>query len=284
MKRAFQNIAVLAVVAALPPGFSPLWGQKVKSQKELQAITAVQVAASADDRIKAIENVLTNFADTEFKVPLLQMAVQTEVDKGDYTQTVFYADRLLKADPKSAFAMITLAAETARHTRENDLDKDDQLVKVDKWAKDGIEAAKAAPKLRTDVTDADWEGYKKDLEAQGYVALAMADQLRKNYEGAATNYKLSLATAATANPATLVRLAQVYMAQGKLDDANYTLDKAISTPNAAPQIKTVAENLKAEIAKHKPAAPAAGASTTGGAPPASPAAPASPAPPASHQP
>jgi tetratricopeptide (TPR) repeat protein len=283
MKRAFQNIAVLAAVAALPLGISPLWGQKVKSQKELQAITAVQVAATADDRIKAIENVLTNFADTEFKVPLLQMAVQTEVDKGDYTQTVFYADRLLKADPKNGFAMITLAAETARHTRENDLDKDDQLAKVDKWAKDGIEAAKAAPKVRTDVSDADWEGYKKDLEAQGFVALAMADQLRKNYEGAATNYKQSLATAATANPATLVRLAQVYMAQGKLDDANYTLDKAINTPNAAPQIKTVAENLKAEIAKHKPAAPASGSSAPTS--PAAPAAPASPAtPPASQHP
>jgi tetratricopeptide (TPR) repeat protein len=284
MKRAFQNIAVLAALAALPLGFSPLWGQKVKSQKEQQAILAVQLAKDPDDRIKAIENVLTNFADTEFKMALLQMAVQTEVDKGDYAQTVFYGDRLLKADPKNAFAMITIAAETARHTRENDLDKDDQLSKVDKLAKDGLEAAKTMPKVRADVTDADWEAYKKDLSAQAYVALAMADQLRKNYEGAATNYKQSLATGATPNAATLVRLGQVYMGQGKLDDANYTLDKAINTPNVAPQIKTIAENLKAEIAKHKPAAaPAAGASGQGGTPPAAP--PANPAPPpASHQP
>jgi len=283
MKRAFRNIAVLAAVAALPLGFSPLWGQKVKSQKEQQAILAVQVAATPDDRIKAIENVLTNFADTEFKLPLLQMAVQTEVDKGDFAQTIFYADRLLKADPKNAFAMISIASETARHTRENDLDKDEQLAKIDKMAKDGLEAAKTMPKVRADVSDADWESYKKDLEAQAFVALAMADQLRKNYEGASTNYKQSLATAATPNAATLVRLGQVYMAQGKLDDANYTLDKAINTPNVAPQIKTIAENLKAEIAKHKPAAaPATGASGPGGAAPAAP--PANPAPPASHQP
>jgi hypothetical protein len=108
MKRALRNIAALTW-AALALGFSPLWAQKPKSQKELQAITAVQVAATPDARIQAIENVLTNFADTEFKVPLLQMAVQSEEQKNDYAQVVFYADRLLKADPKNAFALVTLA-------------------------------------------------------------------------------------------------------------------------------------------------------------------------------
>jgi tetratricopeptide (TPR) repeat protein len=281
MKRDFVNIAVFTGIAAFALGVSPLRAQKVKSQKEQQAILAVQTAATPDDRIKAIENVLTNFADTEFKVPLLQMAVQSEEQKGDYAQIVFYGERLLKADPKNAFAQVTLASETARHTRENDLDKDQQLAKVDTWAKEGIEDAKVAPKPRADVPDADWENVRKDMEAQGYVALAMADVLRKNYDSAATNYKQSLAVESTPNPATLVRLAQVYMDQGKLDDANYTLDKAINTPNAPEQVKTIAQNFKAQIAKARAAhaaAPAAGSP----APAAGSAAPASPAPPAGN--
>jgi tetratricopeptide (TPR) repeat protein len=276
MKRDFVHIAMFTAIAALALGVSPLRAQKVKSQKEQQAILAVQTAATPDDRIKAIENVLENFADTEFKVPLLQMAVQTEEQKGDYTQIVFYGERLLKADPKNAFAQVTLASETARHTRENDLDKDEQLGKVDKWAKDGIEDAKVAPKPRADVPDADWENVRKDLEAQGYVALAIADNLRKNYDGAATNYKQSLSVESTPNPATLVRLAQVYMSQGKLDDANYTLDKAINTPNVPEQVKSIAQNFKGEIAKAR-------AKAAGNAPaPANSAAPASPAPAANH--
>ncbi len=275
MKRDFVNLAAFIGIAAFALGVSPLRAQKVKSQKEQQAILAVQTAATPDDKIKAIESVLENFADTEFKVPLLQMAVQLEEQKGDYTQIVFYGDRLLKADPKNAFALVTLASETARHTRENDLDKDDQLAKVDKWAKDGIEAAKTVPKPRADVPDADWENYRKDMQAQGYVALAMADNLRKNYDGAATNYKQSLAIESTPNSATLVRLAQVYMSQGKLDDANYTLDKAINTPNVPDQIKTVAQNFKAEIAKAKAAHPAGAAAPAAGS-----AAPANSAPPA----
>jgi tetratricopeptide (TPR) repeat protein len=275
MKRAFRNIAALTW-AALALGFSPLWAQKPKSQKEQQAILAVQMAKTPDERVTAIENVLTNFADTEYKVALLQMAVQAEQQKNDYAQTVFYADRLLKADPKNAFALVTLASETARHTRENDLDKDEQLTKVDKWAKDAVEAAKVMPKLRADISDADWDGFKKDMEAQAYEAMGMADVVRKNYDGAATNYKQSLAAGTTPNPATMVRLAQVYMSTGKLDNAVFTLDKAIASPNVPDQVKTIAQNMKAEIAKRKPAAPAAAP----GAPPAAP--PASPAPPAGN--
>ncbi len=275
MKRAFRNIAALTW-AALALGFSPLWAQKPKSQKEQQAILAVQMAKTPDERVTAIENVLTNFADTEYKVALLQMAVQAEQQKNDYAQTVFYADRLLKADPKNAFALVTLASETARHTRENDLDKDEQLAKVDKWAKDAVEAAKVMPKLRADISDADWDGFKKDMEAQAYEAMGMADVVRKNYDGAATNYKQSLAAGTTPNPATMVRLAQVYMSTGKLDNAVFTLDKAIASPNVPDQVKTIAQNMKAEIAKRKPAAPAAAP----GAPPAAP--PASPAPPAGN--
>jgi tetratricopeptide (TPR) repeat protein len=269
MKRAFRNIAALTW-AALALGYSPLWAQKPKSKKEAQAIQAVQAAKTPDERIMAIEDVLTNFADTEYKTVLLTMAVQTEEQKNDFAQTIFYADRLLKADPMNTFALVTLASETARHTRENDLDKDEQLAKVDKWAKDGIEAAKTMPKVTTTETDEDLDHDRKDMQAQGYVAMGMADALRKNYDGAANNYRQSLAAGATPNPATLVRLAQAYMGSGKLDDANFTLDKAINTPNVAPQIKNVAEALKAEIAKHKPAAPAA--------------APASPAPPAGNKP
>jgi tetratricopeptide (TPR) repeat protein len=274
MKRAFRNIAALTW-AALAFGFSPLWAQKPKSQKESQAILAVQMAKTPDERVTAIENVLTNFADTEFKVALLQMAVQSEQQKNDYAQTVFYADRLLKADPKNAFALVTLASETARHTRENDLDKDEQLAKVDKWAKDAVEAAKVMPKVRADVPDADWEGFKKDMEAQGYEAMGMADVVRKNYDGAAEKYKQSLATGATPNPATMVRLAQVYMSTGKLDNATFTLDKAINTPNVPDQVKSIAQSMKNDIAKRRPAAPAAAPAS-----PAAPAPPTTPAPPA----
>ena len=148
------------------------------------------------------------------------MAVQSEQQKNDYAQTVFYADRLLKADPKNAFALVTLASETARHTRENDLDKDEQLAKVDKWAKDAIEAAKVMPKVRADVPDADWEGVQEGhgspgLRGHGHGRCGAEELRRRRHQLSSSPWR----SGATPNPATMVRLAQVYMSTGKLDDA-----------------------------------------------------------------
>jgi tetratricopeptide (TPR) repeat protein len=236
---------------------SLLWAQKQpqpKSPKELDALKAWQAAKADDERLQAIENVLTNFADTEFKIFLLQDALQLEQRKGDFAQVVFYGERLLEADPKNAFAMVTLAGETARHTREFDLDKEEKLAKVDKYAKAAIDASKDMVKPRPDITDEQWEGVKKDLQAQAYEAEGLAALLRKKYDDSIADYKQALAVQATPDPATWVRLGQAYIDAGKLDDASASFDKALNTPNVNPQVKAVAQAKKDEVAKRKGAA------------------------------
>jgi len=250
MKTRFKSrITLLCGVLTL--GFSPLWAQKPKSQKESDALQAVMAAKSPDDQVKAIENVLTNFADTEYKVMLLQVAMQIESQKGDFAQITFYAERLLEADPKNAFAFVTLAGETARRTRENDLDKEEQLTKVDKWAKAGIEAAKNMPKPRPDLTDEQFEGVKKDLQSQAYVAMGMAATLRKKSDDAIANYKQAAAVSATPDSTVWVRLGQAYMDSGKLDDAAAAFDKALADPTAPEQVKQIAKAKKTELAAKK---------------------------------
>ena len=250
MKTRFKSrITLLCGVLTL--GFSMLWAQKPKSQKEADALQAVMAAKNPDDQVKAIENVLTNFADTEYKVMLLQLAMQIEGQKGDLAQITFYAERLLEADPKNAFAFVTLAGETARHTRENDLDKEEQLTKVDKWAKAGIEAAKNMAKPRPDLTDEQFEGVKKDLQSQAYVAMGMAATLRKKNDDAVSNYKQAAAVAATPDSTIWVRLGQAYMDSGKFDDAAAAFDKALSDPTAPDQVKQIAKAKKTELAAKK---------------------------------
>jgi tetratricopeptide (TPR) repeat protein len=247
-----KNIVATCGILALGV---PLFGQKAKSNKEIQAINAINAATTVDDRLNAIENVLTKFADTEFKVILLQMALDLETRKGDYAQTVTYAERLLEADPKNADAMVTLATETARHTREFDLDKDEKLGKVDKWAKDGIEAAKTLPKPQATMTDQQLEAMRKDYQSQGYEALGMAADVRKKYDEAISNFKQAIAIAATPDPSTWVRLGQAYEDAHKWDEASDAFDKAVNAPNVPAQVKAIANNKKAEVAKLKAAAP-----------------------------
>lgn len=237
---------------ALTLGFSALWAQpKPKSQKEVEALQAFQAAKTPDDQIKAIENILTNFADTEYKVILLQTAMQIVSQKRDYAQTMFYGERLLDADPKNAFALITLAGETARNTREFDLDKEEKLAKADKWAKAGVEAAKDMPKPQLQIPDQQWEGVKKDLQSEAYAAMGMSAALRKKYDDAIANYKLAISTAATPDSTVWVRLGQTYLDTGKLDEASAAFDKALSDANAPAQVKQVAQAKKDEITKRK---------------------------------
>jgi tetratricopeptide (TPR) repeat protein len=257
--------SLLVTCCALTTGASMLSAQKVKTPKEAQAINAINAATTPDDRIKAIENVLTHFADTEFKPMLLQMALQLEAQKGDYAQVVFYGERVLEADPKNAFAMVTLASETARKTRENDLDKEEKLAKVDKWAKDGIEAAKIMPKPQPQITDEQWEGQRKDFQSQGYEALGMAASLRKKYDESIADFKQSIAVAANPDPATWLRLGQTCIDAGMLDEASDAFDKGMSAANATPQVKSIAQGKKAEIVKLKAAS---SAKPAGNAPPA----------------
>jgi tetratricopeptide (TPR) repeat protein len=195
--------------------------------------------------------VLTNFADTEFKNVLIQMAMQIEEQKGDFAQTVFYAERLLDADPKNVFALNVLASETARHTREFDLDKEEKLAKVDKWAKAALEGAPTAPKPRADIPDAQWDGARKDMQAQAYEAMGMAASLRKKYDESAADYKQAIAVGATQDPATQLRLGQALLDANKLDEAADAFDKALAAPNATPQVKSIATAKKDETAKRK---------------------------------
>jgi tetratricopeptide (TPR) repeat protein len=255
MKTRFKSrITLLCGVLTL--GFSPLWAQKPKSQKEVEALQTLQALMAAkppdaDAQIKAIENILTNFADTEYKVALLQLAMNIESQKNDYAQTVFYAERLIEADPKNAPAFVTLAGETARHTREFDLDKEEKLAKADKWAKAGIEAAKTAPKPNPAMTDDQLEGFRKDLQSQAYAAMGMAATLRKKNDDAIANYKQAVAVAATPDSTVWVRLGQAYMDTGKFDDAVAAFDKALSDPTAPDQVKQIAQAKKTESAAKK---------------------------------
>ncbi len=163
MRTRFAALLVAGTLCGLS-----LFAQKPKSKKEIEALNAINAATSVDDRLKAINNVLTNFADTEFKPVLLMMAMQLNEQKGDYAQTTFYAQQLLDADPKNANALATMAMETVHHTREFDLDKEEKLAKADKWAKDAIEDSKTMPKPRADLTDEQMDTIRKDVQSEGY--------------------------------------------------------------------------------------------------------------------
>jgi tetratricopeptide (TPR) repeat protein len=233
---------------------------KPKSQKEVEAVMAMFNAADADARIKAANELVTNFADTEFKEIALLMTAMTYQQKNDVDNMIIFAERTLEANPQSYQAMLMIAESLAQRTRENDLDREEKLGRSEKLANGSIEAISKAPKARADVTDEQWAGAKKDFIAQAHQALGMAAMARKKYDVAIAEFKVAIEGATQPDPATMVRLGAVYNMAGKHDEAIAALDKVMAITDLHPTIRQFAqaEKVRAMQAKGgaKPAAPA----------------------------
>ncbi len=231
-------------------------GPKPKSQKELEALQKVQAAQQAgnwDGEIQAINYVLENFADTEFKNQLLTMAIDAAQRKGDYAQTVAFGEQAIQADPNNMDARVLLAESIAQHTRENDLDKEQSLKKVDDYANKALEQLKNASTPPNGVQEAQWPAYKQQLTSQAYDALGQAAALRKNFPGAIQNFKSAL-EAQPANSVTTARLAKAYLDNKQYDDAISTADKALAMNEAPAVVKQFAQQTKDTATKLKGAA------------------------------
>ncbi len=238
-----------------------------KSAKERDALMAIQSAPDTDAKLKAIDDMLGNFADTAYKPVLLDMAVQLAQQKGDYPLTVSWAERDLEANPKSYIAMLAISMNTAANTKEFDLDKTEKLDKADKYAHEALETLKTATKPPL-IPEDKWPEAQKALQSSAHAAIAMVAVDRKKYDDAIAEYKT--AAELSPDPATSLRLGDTYVKAGKYDDAIATFDKVSAMPDIPPQYKQFAENAKKQAMAKKSAA--------GGGASSAPATPAIPAP------
>lgn len=226
-----------------------LFAQKPKSQKEVDALMAIQNAPDADARIKAVDDLLLKFADTEFKGFALYMGTVSYQQKGDTEKMLIYGERTIEADPKNYATMLIMSSAIAMKTREFDLDKEEKLARAEKLAKQAGDLLKSAAKPNPQVTDEQWAGAKKDFEAQMHESLGLIASARKKYDDAVTHYKAAIDL--NGDPATMVRCGQAYNLAGKHDEAIAVLDKAMAVTDAAPQIKQIAQAEKVRATQAK---------------------------------
>ena len=239
MKKALA--LALAVFAGLASA------QKVKSQKELDAIKAVQAATDPAGQMKAIENVLENFADTEFKPALLTMQVNAAVAMGDPAKVIVYGENALKTNPKDYQTQMSMAQAIVQSTKEFDLDKADKLKRAEKLAADGVANINAATKPNPAITDEQWMGFKKSFDAQGHELTGMIATLNKKWDDAVKEYEAALAL--DPQVTTQVRLAGAYNSAGKPAEAAKMADQVLATPNLNATVKQIAQGEKDKATK-----------------------------------
>lgn len=225
-------------------------GPAPKSKGELEALQALMGAqGNPDATIKAGEELITKFADTDFKEAALQSIAMAYQQKGDNDKAQIYAERILEINPKSYQAQLMVGELLAGRTRENDLDKEEKLSKAEKMLNGAISNVNAAQKPNPQLSDAQWEEGKKYVVAQAHNGLGMAALVRKKFDVAATEFKTAAET--DPQPAYQVRLASALESGGKHDEAIAVCDKVLADPQLHPQIKQVATSIKTQATSNK---------------------------------
>ena len=269
MKKIFGSATLMAVLAfpifaqqqpaggqaAAPPAGAAQAGPKPHSQKEVDALKKVQADAQAnnlDAEITDINAVLENFADTEYKDMLLNMAMEASQRKGDYAQTIAFGQQVIQADPNDITARVTLAEQMAAHAKDTDLDKDQTVKKVQDYATKALDLLKNANTPPAGFPPEKWPDLKKQLTSQANDALGQAAELDKKYPDAITYYKASL-DSMPENFVAMVRLSKAYNENKQYDDAIGAADKVMAMAQASPAAKQVAQAQKDAATKMKAA-------------------------------
>ena len=248
MKNVFTAAALLAVAGVVLSA-----QQNPPKPEELKALQAIVNATTVDTRVSAADSFVKSFPNSEYRSFALTMAAEAYEATGNTAKAIIYYQQVLEANPKDYNAMLMLAAETARTTREFDLDKEEKLAKAEKYAKDGMALIPAATKPNPQLTEEQWTDLKKDDTARGHEALGMIAVARKKYDVAAGEFKTATETASQVQPTTLIRMAGAYTDAKKPDEALAALDKVLAIPNLPDQIKQVATSEKARAEKAKTA-------------------------------
>jgi tetratricopeptide (TPR) repeat protein len=232
--------SILTGIVVLTAGLSGLFAQappKIKSNGERKAVIAIQTAlqsGSPDAIVKAAEDLLNNYADSDYKEYALTMEAKAYQNKND---------RVLQINSKAYTMQLLIAEAITPNIKEHDLNYADEIAKCTKLFNDAIENAKVAVKPNPQVSDADWENARKFAVAEAYNGLGMLATIDKKPDDAIKDFQLAVENDPEQD-AFATRLANAYLTAGKKPEALALCDKLLAKPTLDPRIKSVVVSLK----------------------------------------
>jgi len=237
-----------AAPAAAPKGPHP------KSAEENNALVAMFKAPDPDAQIKAVDELLQKYPDTDYKAQALMVqATAYHMKKNDPKATVA-AEQALDIDPKNYETLLLLAEIISRNAKATDFDLNDQLTKSDKYAKDALAILATAEKPKADLPDDQWNGLKQGESQRAYVALGFSALLRKKYDDAKTNFDKGISL--YPDPLDMLYIERAYTIAKRYDDALAWIAKAAGSTNADDNVKRITASDKTRVEGLKKAAAA----------------------------
>ncbi len=241
-----------------------------KSQGEIDVLMSIQNAPDPDTRITAIQKLLTDFKDTEFKEFAYYLSMISYQQKNDFENMLVFGEKTLETNAEHVGTLVALSFAIPLRTREFDLDKEEKLTKAESYAQRALKLIPTMESPNPNTSPEEWLIAKKDMMSQTHEALGTIALTRKDYPKAEEGLRQALQVAPEQNSSTFFKLARSLKEQGKYDEALEAANKSVALGG----VETVggqdaAKILKAEIEKLKQGgapAPAAKEGQPSGAP------------------
>ncbi len=180
LKRWIRAIVVVGL-AVMPALYAQ--EKKVKDQAEYDLIQAIQKEADAKKKVDLINQWKEKYPTSDFKVERLQALVAAQQAAQNAPGMREAALDLIKEDPKGLAGYIYMNLLTLSMNDKSEA----ALANSEKAAQGMLELLKTFPKP-ANMTDAQWEGEKKNQQLNALKSLAFVKMSRNDYPGAEEQY------------------------------------------------------------------------------------------------
>jgi len=242
MKNVLKGLVVMGMATGMLFGqAAPAAAPSADEIKDLQAIQSKQIAspADADARMAAVNQFVAKYPASSLRGYVLTLAGEAAQGKQDSAKARFYYEQAIAADPNSDYAMIMLGADIAQNTKENAIDKAQQMARATKLANDAMALIEKRVKNPQE-SQADFDAANKSDMSRAHMTLGLVAMQEQKFEAAGDEFVL----ASESDPVNLLRAGMAYNNAKKVDAAEGALNKFIAIPGLPDQYKKMAEDEK----------------------------------------
>lgn len=230
---------------------------QTKSKEEFAAYNAAIALTDAAAVETAANEFATKYPDSALRGHLYRRAMGLYGQAGNSEKVVETGRKALSYLPDDAATLVVMASELAEHTRETDLDRDERLADVNRFATHALETVdktEAPPGLAPE----QFAQAKMQLRADAHSSLGMAAMVKKDYVTSEKEFKSALESTPK-DEYVMLRLTIALDKQNKYPEALDWANKTLAASQSNSQVQQLANQEKARLTPlaNAPAKPAA---------------------------
>jgi hypothetical protein len=229
---------------------------QTKSKEEFAAYNAAIALTDAAAVETAANEFATKYPESELRGHLYRRAMGLYGQAGNSEKVVETGRKALSYLPDDAATLVVMASELAEHTRETDLDRDERLADVKRFATHALETVDKT-EAPAGLAPEQFAQAKMQLRADAHSALGMAALVKKDYVTSEKEFKSALETTPK-DEYVMLRLTIALDKQNKYPEALEWANKTVAASQAGSQVQQLANQEKARLTPlaNAPAKPA----------------------------